>query len=169
MWIVAGVLLGAVLLASVAGFHVGPHAHVVAAVIGVVAAGWLILMAATGYSATVLWVLLGADVIVAVGIGVMGWVSLTRTGASTAGAAVGRLEGQEGVALSDLSPEGIVRVRGEQWSAESMNGSVPAGSRVQVLGTKGVRLEVWGEPPESDAGGTGETAWKQHGRRETPS
>ena len=32
MWIVAGVLLGVVVLASLAGLHAGPHAHL--------AAGW---------------------------------------------------------------------------------------------------------------------------------
>ena len=55
------------------------------------------------------------------------------------------LEGAEGVALSDLAPEGIVRVRGEQWTAVSVNGTVPKGTRVQVLRTSGVHLEVWGE------------------------
>jgi membrane-bound ClpP family serine protease len=150
MWIVAGVLLGTVVLASVAGFHAGPHVHVAAAVLGVLAAGWLVLMAATGYAATLLWLLLGADVVIASGIGVMGWVSITRT--SALGPRGGQLEGEEGVAVSDLTPEGIVRVHGEQWSAESMNGVVTAGSRVQVLGAKGVRLEVWGEPSTTDTG-----------------
>jgi membrane-bound ClpP family serine protease len=169
MWIVAGALLGAVVLASVAGFHAGPHAHVVAAVFGVIAAGWLVLMAATGYAAPVLWVLLSADVVIASGIGVMGWVSLTRTRTGVLGPRVSQLEGEEGVAVSDLTPEGIVRVRGEQWSATSLNGTVPAGSRVQVLGTKGVRLEVWGERPEADAGGAGGSAHEGHGTREKPS
>ena len=29
MWIITGVLLGAIFLATVVGFHAGPHAHVV--------------------------------------------------------------------------------------------------------------------------------------------
>ena len=35
MWVIAGVLLGLVVLASLIGFHVGPHAHVAAGVLGV--------------------------------------------------------------------------------------------------------------------------------------
>lgn len=169
MWIVAGVLLGSVVLASVAGFHAGPHAHVVAAVVGVLAAGWLVLMAATGYAAPVLWVLLSADLVIASGIGVMGWVNLTRTDTRALGPRIGQLEGEEGVAVSDLTPEGIVRVRGEQWSAESVNGTFPAGSRVQVLRAKGVRLEVWGEPPGADADGAHSASLPRRETREEPS
>lgn len=166
MWIVAGVLLGSVVLASVAGFHAGPHAHVVAAVIGVVAAGWLVLMAATGFAAPVLWVLLGADLVIAAGIGVIGWVSLSRLNVGLLGPRVGRIEGQEGVAVSDLAPGGIVRVGGEEWSADSVNGTVRAGSRVQVLRVKGVRLEVWGEPSDVDGGGAHEPAAPSHEKEE---
>ena len=42
MWIVAGVLLGLVVFSSIFGFHIGPHAHAVAAVAGIAAAGFLI-------------------------------------------------------------------------------------------------------------------------------
>ena len=59
------------------------------------------------------------------------------------------LEGAEGVAVGDLTPEGIVRVRGEEWSAVSVNGDVRAGCRVQVLRALGVHLEVWGEESEA--------------------
>jgi membrane-bound ClpP family serine protease len=44
-----------------------------------------------------------------------------------------------------LDPAGIVRVAGEDWTAVSLNGPVPAGGRVQVVSVRGVRLEVWGE------------------------
>ena len=58
-------------------------------------------------------------------------------------------EGTEGVAVSDLAPEGIVRVRGEQWSAVSVNGTVRAGARCTSSVPAGVRLEVWGEEAEA--------------------
>ncbi len=61
MWVIAGVLLGLVVLASLIGFHVGPHAHVAAGVLGVLAAAWLVVMAVDGRSAPVLWALLSAD------------------------------------------------------------------------------------------------------------
>lgn len=146
MWIVAGLLLGLVLVTSLVGFHSGPHTHVVAAVVGILAAGWLLFMASDGQSAPLLWVLFGADVVISAGIGVMGWVAIRRTGEVGSHLATGRLEGAEGVAVTDLGPEGVVRVHGEEWSATCLNGNLPAGSRVQVL-HGGVRLEVWGEQP----------------------
>lgn len=153
MWIVAGLLLALVVLGSVAGFHAGPHLHVAAGVVGVLAAIWLIGMAVAGRSAPVLWALLSADVAISVGIGAMGWTGLAHRGVPTSAARIGRLEGEEGVAVSDLDPEGIVRVRGEQWSATSLNGRVSAGTKVQVIGGGGVRLEVWSERPGTGAVG----------------
>lgn len=57
-----------------------------------------------------------------------------------------------GTALSILDPKGIVRVRGEEWSAESVNGTIPAGTAVQVIEVDGLRLRVWGE--EATAAGS---------------
>lgn len=143
MWIIAGVLLGLVVLASLVGFHSGPHAHVLAGVIGALAAAWLVVMAVDGRSAPVVWALLSADLVVSAGVGVMAWNGLSGRG--TPRYHLSSVEGAEGVAVSDLAPEGIVRVRGEQWSAVSVNGTVRAGTRVQVLDAAGVRLQVWGE------------------------
>lgn len=147
MWIVAGVLLGAVVLAGLLGFHAGPHVHLVAGALGVVAAGWLILMAVAGRGLPVLWVLLSADAAISAGLGVMGVTGLRHRNVQSR-YRVGRLEAAEGVAVSDLVPEGIVRVRGEDWSAVCVNGPVRAGTRIQVL-REGVRLEVWGERSEA--------------------
>ncbi len=151
MWIIAGVLLGLVVLASLVGFHSGPHVHAAAGVIGVAAAAWLVVMAVDGRSAPILWALLTADLVVSAGVGVMAWLGLSRR--PTPGHRVVSLEGAEGVAVSDLAPEGIVRVRGEQWSAMSVNGTVRAGTRVQVLRASGVHLDVWGEDEEPALGG----------------
>jgi membrane-bound ClpP family serine protease len=143
VWVIAGVLLGLVVLSSLVGFHSGPHAHVGAGVLGVLAATWLVIMAVDGRTAPVLWALLSADIVVSVGVGLMAWNGLSAQ--STVGHHVRSVEGSEGVAVSDLVPEGIVRVRGEQWSAVSVNGTVPSGTPVQVIRAAGVRLEVWGE------------------------
>lgn len=157
MWIIAGVLLGVVVLGSLIGFHTGPHTHVVAGVCGVLAAIWLVVMAVDGRSASLVWALFSADVVVSAGVGIMGWYGISHRDDSGYHRP-GRLEGAEGVAVSDLGPDGIVRVRGEQWSAHSVNGSVSAGTRVQVLQATGVRLEVWGEdavegPPGANGNG----------------
>ena len=55
------------------------------------------------------------------------------------------LRGTSGVAVTELTPVGVVRVGGENWSAESVSGPLPAGAPVHVLGARGVRLEVWSE------------------------
>jgi membrane-bound ClpP family serine protease len=150
MWIVAGILLGLVVLASLVGFHAGPHAHLAAGILGVAAAAWLIFMAVSGSSAPGLWALLTADLVVSAGVGLAAWSALFRDDGSRHRHHLSALEAHEGVAVSDLDPEGIVRVRGEQWSAVSVNGSVPRGTRVQILRAAGVRLEVWGEEADAD-------------------
>ena len=49
--------------------------------------------------------------------------------------------------MTDMAPEGIVRVNGEQWSAVAINPPIHAGAAVHVTSRGGVRLEVWGEEP----------------------
>jgi len=145
MWVGVGVLLGLVVVATALGFHFGPHGHVVGAVLGVVAAIWLIVMAATGQSKPILWVLFGADVAISGGLAALAVNGLRFAGHTLPGSGHTNLVGTEGVAVTDLEPSGIVRVRGENWSATSMNGRVRAGGRVQVIEMAGVRLQVWPE------------------------
>ncbi|HTW99076.1 MAG TPA: NfeD family protein [Acidimicrobiales bacterium] len=147
MWIVAGVLLGSMVLAAIASLHVGPHGHGVAAILGAVAAAWLLVMLAEGRGRPLLFGLLGADLVMSAMLGLLAYKGFTdpqrglhrRTGP----------EGAHGIALSDLDPSGIVRVDGEEWTAESVNGPVAKGGRVQVLSRQGVRIQVWGEAPGS--------------------
>lgn len=153
MWVIAGVLLGLVVLASLIGFHIGPHAHVAAGVLGVLAAVWLIVMALEGQSAPVLWALLSADIVVSAGIGTLAWKALSTPETSVTGRHLVSAAGAEGVALEDLDPEGIVRVNGEDWSAVALNATVRAGTPVHVLRSAGVRLEVWGEDSLGEPGG----------------
>ncbi len=48
----------------------------------------------------------------------------------------------EGVTKTPLSPEGIVLVQGERWQARSLDGNLPAGRRVIVVGRDGFTLHV---------------------------
>src|SRR5208283_865067 len=153
MWVIAGVLLGLVVLASLIGFHVGPHAHVAAGILGALAAVWLVVMALDGRSAPVLWALLSADVVVSGGIGTLACKGLTTTD-TYAGRHMIMPDGAEGVAVGDLDPEVIVRVNGENWSAVALNAPVRAKTPVQVLRAKGVRLEVWGDQLMAPGGHT---------------
>lgn len=165
MWVVAGVLLGLVVLGALAGLHFGPHAHLVTAVLGVLAAAWLVAMLALGQTRPILYVLLGADLALSLGVGAAARRALRDRNRAIPSRR--RLEAAPGVALSALAPEGIVRVRGETWSARSANGNVAAGEAVQVIGVDGLRLEVWGEgrPPDSGGGGNADSAVLDTDRR----
>jgi membrane-bound serine protease (ClpP class) len=55
------------------------------------------------------------------------------------------LNGAHGVAETALDPLGRVRVRGDSWSAESVGGSVPAGTPVMVIAVRGITLDVFPE------------------------
>jgi membrane protein implicated in regulation of membrane protease activity len=149
MWAIAGLLLGLVVVVSLLGFHTGPHTHLLAGMLGVVAAVWLVVMAFEGRPLSVLLVLIGAVLLVSAGVAVLAWKGLSAGPTQASGLRRSSVEGAEGKAVTDLDPEGIVRVRGENWSAESLNGTVHAGARVQVIKVEGVRLGVWGE--ENDA------------------
>jgi membrane-bound serine protease (ClpP class) len=52
------------------------------------------------------------------------------------------LVGAVGVTRTDLAPSGTVFVEGELWSAESDDGAIPVGQRVQVVQVRGLRLIV---------------------------
>jgi membrane-bound serine protease (ClpP class) len=52
------------------------------------------------------------------------------------------LVGRTGTAVSALAPHGQVRVDGETWSAEAVDGQIASGEVVIVLGVEGVRLQV---------------------------
>jgi membrane-bound serine protease (ClpP class) len=56
------------------------------------------------------------------------------------------LVGEAGRSLTDLSPEGSVRVAGETWSARSAEGFIPAGAEVEVIRREGLRLVVRRRP-----------------------
>jgi membrane-bound ClpP family serine protease len=149
MWVITGVLLGLVVLASLIGFHVGPHAHLVAGVCGVLAGVSLVTLAVAGSDSALLWALLAGDLTVSAGIGYLAYRGLSEGRQPFAEHRLLTRARAEGVAISDLDPEGIVRVQGEEWSAMAINAPVRSGSPVLVVGHAGVRLEVWGEesPP----------------------
>jgi membrane-bound serine protease (ClpP class) len=52
------------------------------------------------------------------------------------------LLGATGEAREELSPEGLVFVRGALWKAVASAGPIPLGSAVHVIGRKGLQLEV---------------------------
>ena len=149
MWIIAGVLLGLVCLATIVGFHAGPHARLAAWFLGAVGAEWLVFMIVIGGPGPVQWSLLGVALLLGAGAGLMARRARARRSTDTEGMRRNALDGAEGVAFGGLTPEGVVRVNGVLWSAISLNGTVPDATPVQVLRVDGVRLEVWGEYAEA--------------------
>lgn len=153
MWVVAGVLLGIVVLAALAGFHTGPHTHVAAGIAGVIAGAWLLAMLADGQTRPLLFVLLAADLVVSGGVGFAAWRALASARSPALARPTQSLEGAMGVAVGPLTPNGVVRVRGESWSATSLNGPVADGAAIQVVSVDGVRLNVWRDEEIAEAGG----------------
>ncbi len=50
--------------------------------------------------------------------------------------------GALGVATSELNPEGTVRVRSEEWTAEALEPPIHQGERVKVVAIEGIRFHV---------------------------
>jgi len=61
---------------------------------------------------------------------------------ATVSSGVQTLIGARGRAVTTLAPSGTVLVRGEEWSAEAVQGTVNAGEEVTVMGRDGLRLRV---------------------------
>jgi membrane protein implicated in regulation of membrane protease activity len=103
-------------------------------------------------------ILAGAIVLVVLGIVEMPWAAVLIVGAATVDigesllllrwsqrrrATVGAeaLVGKRGVAVTDLWPQGQVKVNGELWNARS-DGGVEAGAAVVVRAVDGLTLDV---------------------------
>ncbi len=52
------------------------------------------------------------------------------------------LTGESGDVIETLRPEGVVRVQGELWNAESLSGTIEKGSRIRVVKINGLKLFV---------------------------
>ena len=60
----------------------------------------------------------------------------------------------KGEVVSSLVPEGMVRIKGELWRAESASGRLDTGEKVIVVGQDGLKLTVRRRSP-NDLAGTG--------------
>lgn len=50
--------------------------------------------------------------------------------------------GLEAKVIEALTPVGIIKVKGEYWTAKSVGGNIAVGEHVEVLGVKDLTLEV---------------------------
>jgi membrane-bound ClpP family serine protease len=158
-WLTGALLTALVLAATVASVHAGGHAWLIPVPAWALTIFWLVL-AGTGHASTAgSWVVGGGAVSVSL-MGLSVAVPVLRHGAiGPATTGTDRLVGVEGVTMSELSPQGIVRVGAETWSADSLSGTIPSGSRIHVASVDGLRLRVWselGDVPRSVGGGSEE-------------
>jgi membrane-bound serine protease (ClpP class) len=93
--------------------------------------------------------------VVAVGLALLGFFLLVVQKTARAqrlrpASGVETLVGARGRTLTPLAPRGTVHVRGEEWTAESVDGPLPAGTEIAVVGYEGLRLRVAraAQPPE---------------------
>ncbi len=142
MWGTGAVL--AVLLAATAllSAHAGGHAWLVP--LPALALAMLWALTASSHSAGSGWALVALTA-AASGGGVVLAATALRQRLRGELAFLPSLQGATGVAITDLTPDGVVQVGGETWSAESVSGPLPAGAPVHALKARGVRLEVWSE------------------------
>jgi len=50
--------------------------------------------------------------------------------------------GRKGIAKTNLSPDGMILVEGEDWSARVEEGEIKTGEEVEVIGVEGLKLKV---------------------------
>jgi membrane-bound serine protease (ClpP class) len=148
------VVLVVVALGVAIGVHTGPHGLVAAGSLGIAASiGFVIgvvALAPSGSRTAIAWALLASAAVVSVGALAAGVVALPALRRRQVAVEPGRLWGADGVAVTDLTPLGTVRVRGENWSAESMSGRLQAGAPVQVMEVEGLRLRVCSDAASAD-------------------
>ncbi len=60
--------------------------------------------------------------------------------------------GATGVAVTDLTPSGVVRVQGAEWDAEVLDGPVSSGEAVEVAARRGLHLIVRRVGPRKETG-----------------
>jgi membrane-bound serine protease (ClpP class) len=49
---------------------------------------------------------------------------------------------ETGIAQTDLDLEGMIMIHGELWSAESIEGKINKGEKLQVVAVEGMKLRV---------------------------
>ncbi len=108
------VIVGLFLLLVLPGFGIGVPVWTVAVVIGI---------------------LLAKDLLVAPFILRGGLSARPETGSES-------LIGRTALIVEDLTPEGLVKVDGELWSAECINGTARRGESVVIISVSGARVLV---------------------------
>ena len=86
----------------------------------------------------VLFIAMGVWLVISIGI----FTFVTRTLKRQKPAGRPTMVGMTGTAASALTPQGMVRIQSELWTATSEDGDIPAGELVVVTGEKRMKLAV---------------------------
>ncbi|HTW10991.1 MAG TPA: NfeD family protein [Acidimicrobiales bacterium] len=160
-WVVGLGLASAVVGVIVLGIHAGGHGLLVPLPVLALAGIWALMVFSGNWSSAGAWVLAAIAFASAAAAAALVLPALAYRhvqGTAVGGAA---LIGATGVTVGPLSPAGIVRVKNETWTAESLSGPLPAGAPVHVARVEGVHLLVWSEsgvvPGAGSAGSSNQT------------
>jgi membrane-bound ClpP family serine protease len=147
VWLVGAVVVMLVASATATGAHAGPHGLLGVALGWAAAIAWLVIAIGVGGMSGVSWVLAGfAAAVSAVSIALA--VPALRTRQLPPPPDRVPAAGEPGRSVTELDPVGVVQVKGESWTAESVNGRVPPGAEVRVVSSEGVKLRVWSDQAE---------------------
>ena len=144
-WVVGALLAVATVGVIVLGFHAGGHGWFVPLPVLVLAGAWALTAAAGDWAAPAAWVLAGLTLVGAMGGAVLVVPAIAYRHSFAPAQGTEALIGAEGVTLGPLSPTGVVKVKNETWTAESLSGPLPGGAPVHVVRVEGLRLLVWSE------------------------
>lgn len=150
VWLVGAVVVMLVASATATGAHAGPHSLLGVALAWAAAVAWFVVALAVGGMSGVGWVLAGFAAAVS---GVSVALALPALRVRQLPPPPDKLPppGEPGRATTELDPVGVVYVKGESWTAESVNGRVPAGAEVRVVSNEGMRLRVWSDQADNAA------------------
>ena len=135
------ILFGFALMVAEVLFVPGVGALAAGGVVSLLLGSALLLSGAPGYLSLSPWVI-GSVVATTAGFFLIVLRGVVRTYRRPPSTGVSGLLGSEGVARTDLSPEGMVFVQGELWRARVKDGSIPRGARVEVMAVEGLSLVV---------------------------
>ena len=147
VWLVGAVVVMLVASATATGAHAGPHSLLGVGLAWAAAIGWFVIALGVGGMSGLGWVLAGfAAAVSAVSVA----LALPALRVRQMPPPPDKLPapGEPGRAATELDPIGVVRVKGESWTAESVNGRVPAGAAIRVVSSDGVKLRVWSDEAE---------------------
>lgn len=145
-WLIGGIVVALVVATAVVSAHAGGHAWFIPLPAAALAVVWLLSISGNNRHASSWWLLAGSAACSCVAV--LFAASILRARAASHRIPAATLVGADGVAVSELAPVGIARVRGETWTAESVSGPLAAGASVHVLRAEGLRLLVWSEQGE---------------------